>query len=143
MFIEVHHVDVSRTESYPQAILHIEDADRSMTKIPSRVLPPNVNILENVKSVDKDMLALGSEDEESNYLETMYYSDIYAISTIQPVHEVTFYATTEEVITENNTFVKQKVRDFNLIKEEMETSTQEILKTESDLATVLPRNTLI
>ena len=50
-------------------------------------------------------------DEDSNDLETMYYSDIYAISTIQPVHEQSFYATTEKIR-------KQQGTNFNLLKEE-------------------------
>ena len=91
---------------------------------------------ENMLTVEKFLLASGNEDEESKELETMYYSDIYAISTIQPVHEVTFYATTEEIFTEDNTFVKE----FNLLKEERGNIATEILTTSElyELTTVIP-----
>merc|ERR1711892_587323 len=121
-------------------------------------------------SDNESFVASGSK-EESTELETMYYSDIYAISTITPVHEDNFYATTEddvaeadikedsiaeenstkkyeteeystdeenthediteediteedvteEDVTEEYQFVNQQQKEFNLIKEEVET----------------------
>jgi hypothetical protein len=66
----------------------------------------------------------GTVNEDSNDLETMYYSDIYAISTIQPVHEYTFYATTADTgsLREEYELIKQKEKEFNLLKEEIDTS---------------------
>lgn len=102
----------------------------------------NPEVHANKLSEEKNLEAPGTgiEEEESKDLETMYYSDIYAISTMQPVHEYTFYATTEEDITEEDQFVKEKEKDFNLIKEEIEISTPKtVINIEAyELATVIP-----
>ena len=167
--VEVHRVDVSKPESSPEAIPDIEDDDRNMTEIPSEFLSTQASPLPNyVFTIQKiykmtpqsqqknieyatqftndedlanNLLTLGIEEEESKELETMYYSDIYAISTIQPVHEVTFYATIAEDITESDRFVKQEVEDFNLPKEEMGMSTTKTVTNSEwyELVTVVPR----
>jgi len=98
----------------------------------------NVEVHANKFSEEKNTEAPGIEEEESKDLETMYYSDIYAISTMQPVHEYTFYATTEEDYAEEDQFAKEK--DFNLIKEDIETSSPKTVMNSDvyELATVIP-----
>eukprot|EP00092_Neocalanus_flemingeri_P013347 GFUD01014391.1.p1 GENE.GFUD01014391.1~~GFUD01014391.1.p1 ORF type:complete len:795 (-),score=178.71 GFUD01014391.1:57-2441(-) len=100
----------------------------------------NTEVHANNISEEKDVEVPGIEKEESKDLETMYYSDIYAISTMQPVHEYTFYATTEEDNTEEDQFAKEKEKDFNLIKEEIETSSPKTVMNGDayELATVIP-----
>jgi len=100
----------------------------------------NTEFHANKFSEEKNIESPGIEGEESKDLETMYYSDIYAISTMQPVHEYTFYATTEEDNTEEDQFVKEKEKDFNLIKEEIETSSPKTVMNSDvyELATVIP-----
>merc|ERR1719481_1192576 len=62
--------------------------------------------------------------EDCNDLETMYYSDISAISTIQPAHEQSFYATTEKPTDSGASRGKHRQHNFNLLKEETEVTSE-------------------
>jgi len=134
---EEDNVDINITDKVEEIstitpLNNTRDIEKPPTVTPQKTIE---DFIDNGKGfaneVNRDMGvdASDNEKEDSRELETMYYSDSFAITTIQPVHEVTFYATTLDYNSDEELIVRVKERNFNLLKEDSKTPSYNVDET--------------